>query len=36
MIPERADWRRIDEICLAIGYTALLGSTALRLFFPAA
>lgn len=30
------DWRRIDEICLAIGYTALFGSTALRLFFPAA
>lgn len=26
-----AEWRRIDEICLACGYLLLLGSAALRL-----
>lgn len=31
-----ADWRRIDEICLIVGYLFLLGSAAARLFVPAA
>ena len=26
-----ANWRRIDEICLGVGYALLLGSAALRL-----
>ncbi|WP_417741014.1 hypothetical protein [Salipiger sp.] len=30
------DWRPIDQLCLGIGYFALLGSAFLRLFFPAA
>ena len=30
------DWRRIDEICLLVGYVCLLGSAFLRLFVPAA
>jgi len=30
-----ADWRRIDEVCLVIGYLFLLGSAVLRLFVPA-
>lgn len=29
-----ADWRRIDEICLATGYILLLGSAGLRLTLP--
>ncbi|WP_224823541.1 hypothetical protein [Cognatishimia sp. MH4019] len=29
-----SDWRRIDELCLVIGYGALLGSAVLRLFVP--
>ncbi|WP_226582790.1 hypothetical protein [Acuticoccus sediminis] len=28
------DWRPIDQTCLAIGYTLLLGSAFLRLFAP--
>lgn len=31
-----AEWRRIDEICLASGYLLLLGSAALRLTAPLA
>lgn len=29
-----ADWRRIDEVCLAGGYLLLLGSAGLRLTLP--
>ncbi|SIS76910.1 hypothetical protein SAMN05421759_103127 [Roseivivax lentus] len=29
-----AAWRRIDEVCLALGYLLLLGSAVLRLFVP--
>lgn len=29
-----SDWRRIDEICLFVGYLLLLGSAAARLFIP--
>ena len=29
------DWRRIDEICLVIGYALLLGAAVARLFLPA-
>jgi hypothetical protein len=29
-----ADWRRLDEICLIVGYLFLLGSALLRLFVP--
>ncbi|MEL7212262.1 MAG: hypothetical protein AAGK92_06345 [Pseudomonadota bacterium] len=28
------DWRRIDEICLIVGYAALLGAAVMRLFVP--
>ncbi|MCB2054852.1 MAG: hypothetical protein KDE35_11500 [Geminicoccaceae bacterium] len=27
-------WRRIDEVCLTVGYLLLLGSAALRLLLP--
>jgi hypothetical protein len=33
---EVADWRPIDERCLALGYLLLLGSAVLRLLLPAA
>ena len=29
-----SQWRRIDEICLAVGYLLLLGSAVARLFLP--
>ena len=29
------DWRRVDEVCLTVGYLLLLGSAVLRLFVPA-
>lgn len=28
-----AQWRRIDEVCLAVGYLLLLGSSAIRIFY---
>ena len=30
------DWRRIDEICLTVGYMLLLSSAVLSLFVPVA
>jgi len=30
-----ADWRRLDEICLWVGYGLLLGSSLARLIVPA-
>ena len=30
------DWRRIDEVCLVVGYVALLGAAVLRLLVPMA
>ena len=29
-----SDWRQIDEICLVVGYGALLGAAVLRLLVP--
>lgn len=29
-----AEWRRVDEVCLWLGYALLLGSAFLRLFVP--
>lgn len=29
-----AEWRRIDEVCLAAGYLLVFGSTGLRLVLP--
>ena len=31
-----SDWRRIDEVCLVVGYLLLLGSSLFRLFIPLA